>query len=54
MNEPPQPERIRQVEAQRQPEAPLPEDIAAAADVAGRVIQNVSRVIHAPRTLIER
>jgi len=42
------------VEAQRQPESPLPEDIAAAADVAGRVIQNVSRVIHAPRTLIER
>ena len=42
------------MEAQRQPESPLPEDIAAAADVAGRVIQNVSRVIHAPRTLIER
>src|SRR6476620_6802485 len=53
-DEPPQPERIRQVEAQRQPESPLPEDIAAAADVAGRVIQNVARVIHAPRSLIAR
>ena len=42
------------MEAQRQPESPLPEDIAAAADVAGRVIQNVARVIHAPRSLIER
>ncbi len=42
------------MEAQRQPESPLPEDIAAAADVAGRVIKNVSRVIHAPRSLIER
>jgi MoxR-like ATPase len=50
----PQPERTHQVEAQRQPESPLPEDIAAAADVAGRVIQNVARVIHAPRSLIER
>jgi MoxR-like ATPase len=54
MNDPHQPERIRQVEAQVQPESPLPDDIAAAAEVAGRVIQNVSRVIHAPRTLIER
>ena len=35
--DPPQPERIRQVEAQLQPDTPLPDDIAAAADVAGRV-----------------
>jgi len=35
----------------RQAAAP---DVAAACDVAQRVIENVSRVIHAPRTLIAR
>jgi MoxR-like ATPase len=34
-------------------QAPAP-DVAAACDVAQRVIENVSRVIHAPRTLIAR
>src|SRR5206468_9335547 len=54
MSDPPRPERIRPVEAQLQPEGPVPDEIAAAADTAKRVIENVARVIHAPRPLIER
>ena len=42
------------MEAQTQPEGPLPDDIAAAAAVTGKIIDNVARVIHAPRFLIER
>jgi MoxR-like ATPase len=42
------------VEARLEPQAPLPDDIALAAEVARKVVENVARVIHAPRALIER
>jgi MoxR-like ATPase len=42
------------VEARLEPQAPLPADIALAAEVAQKVVENVARVIHAPRPLIER